>query len=216
MIEIYKLGLPGIFLIKWDEVEGGVVYLKCPDDLDIPENVVQQIQISHDFVESKITLKEKDWNSISYYNTNKQLITVLILDKYADSSDYTELIEDFNRELDKNVSEQAILKKMNLILNANVFRTKDEVILKISNELAQMKMKNFDLESRFEKVMNSDHLNVKNKILVLLTKNDGLNFNEIKKAINTSKRRLEKEIKMLVKDETIGYDENHDNYYLIF
>ena len=37
--------------------------MKYPENLEIPENIVQQIQISHNFVESHITIEEKNWNS---------------------------------------------------------------------------------------------------------------------------------------------------------
>jgi len=73
--------------------------MKFPDDLEVPENVVQQIQISHNFVESYITIEEKNWNSISYYSESKEIIIVLVLDKYDDSSDYTVLLDEFKREL---------------------------------------------------------------------------------------------------------------------
>ena len=67
--------------------------MKFPEDLDVPDNVVQQIQISHNFVESYITIEEKDWNSISYYNENKEIIIVMVLDKYDDSSDYSVILD---------------------------------------------------------------------------------------------------------------------------
>ena len=44
----------GIFLINWDVVEGGTIYLKYPESLEIPDPVVQQITISHNFTESYI------------------------------------------------------------------------------------------------------------------------------------------------------------------
>ena len=74
--------------------------MKFPENLEIPDNVVQQIQISHNFVESYITIEEKDWNSISYYNENKEIIIVLALDKYDDSSDYTIILDEFKKEIE--------------------------------------------------------------------------------------------------------------------
>ena len=91
----------GIFLIQWDEVEGGIIYLKYPESLEIPNPVVQQITISHNFTESYIITEEKNWNSVSYYNENKEMIIVLVLSKFDDGNDYLEILEKFNREIDE-------------------------------------------------------------------------------------------------------------------
>ena len=72
----------GIFLIQWDQVEGGMIYMKYPETLEIPDPVVQQITITHNFTESYIITEEKNWNSVSYYNERKELILVLVLSKY--------------------------------------------------------------------------------------------------------------------------------------
>ncbi|MHA1281050.1 MAG: hypothetical protein ACTSVV_05525 [Promethearchaeota archaeon] len=206
----------GIFLIKWDDLEGGTVYLKYPENLEIPDNVVQQIQISHDFVESIITIKEKDWNSLSLYNEKKQMIIVLILDKYADSHDYMELLEQFNKVLEGDVSDEELLEHMKNILNMEVFRTKEEVIAKLSNELADLKMREYDIERKFDKILNLDILNVKSKILVLLGINDELSFSEITNYIKTSNNWLKKVLSDLIKNKIIGYNKQKDTYYLLF
>ncbi|MCK4481168.1 MAG: hypothetical protein KAV01_11615, partial [Candidatus Lokiarchaeota archaeon] len=83
----------GIFLIRWDEVEGGMIYLKYPEDLEISNPAVQQITISHNFTESYIITEEKNWKSVSYYNENKEIIIVLVLSRYDDGDDYLEILE---------------------------------------------------------------------------------------------------------------------------
>jgi len=204
----------GIFLIRWDQILGGEIYLRYPEDLDIPEPVVQQIQISHDFVESNITIKEKDWNSISYYNETKQIITVLILDKYADSSDYLELIEKFNEELDKEFTDEELQIKMEEIVGESVFRTRDEVISKLSNQVAELKMWEYDLTKKLESIGNLEFLDVKARICFLLTINEHLSLKDMKKTIKTSNQWLNSVLKTMVKNNIIGYDGNKDHYFL--
>jgi D-hexose-6-phosphate mutarotase len=111
-------------LIKWDEILGGNIYMKHPNDITIPDNVVQQIQISHNFVESYITIEEKNWNSISYYNENKEIIIVLVLDKYDDSSDYTVILDEFKKELELELNEDRLKEHIERIYNLSlkVFR----------------------------------------------------------------------------------------------
>jgi hypothetical protein len=192
--------------------------MKYPEELNIPNNIVQQIQISHNFVESYITIEEKDWNSISYYNEVKDIIIVLVLDKYDDASDYTVILDEFKTELELDLNEEDLRKHLERIykLSLNVFRTRDEVIAKLSNEVAQLKNLEYDLKKKFNKIANSDHLKVKSKIQFLLAINDEMKYKDLRKAIKTSKRWLDSVIETLIKTKMIGYDSQRDVYYLIF
>ncbi|MFX0033295.1 MAG: hypothetical protein ACFE8E_14275 [Candidatus Hodarchaeota archaeon] len=193
--------------------------MKYPDEMSIPDNIVQQIQISHNFVESHITIEEKNWNSISYYNEEKDIILVLVLDKYDESQDYVGILDDFKKTLELELTEEQLkehLERMFLEKVLNVFRTRDEVIGKLSNEVANLKTKEYDLKKKFEKIAKSDHLQVKSKIQFLLTINDELSFEELQNAIKTSKRWLNDVIETLVKNNIIGFNASSETYYLIF
>ena len=190
--------------------------MKYPNDVAIPDNVVQQIQISHNFVESYITIEEKNWNSISYYNENKEIIIVLVLDKYDDSSDYTVILDEFKKELELELNEDRLKEHIERIYNLSlkVFRTRDEVIAKLSNEVAQLKTLEYDLKKKFALISKSDHLKVKSKIQFLLAINDEMKYEDIKKSINTSKRWLDSVLDSLSKNKIIKYDNENDTYYL--
>jgi hypothetical protein len=192
--------------------------MKYPEELDIPDNIVQQIQISHNFIESYITIEEKNWSSISYYNEEKDIIIVLVLDKYDDSSDYTIILDEFKKELQLDLKEKELRRHLERIFNLSlkVFRTRDEVIAKLSNEVAQLKTSEYDLKKKFDKIADSDHLKVKSKIQFLLAINDELSHNELKKAVNTSKRWLNEVLETLIQNQIVAYDKNKDNYYLLF
>ena len=200
----------------WDEIQGGKIFLQYPTDLDIPVNIVQQIQISHNFIESYIAIRELNWNSVSYYNEKKETIIVLILDKYADSTDYMIVIEDFNKELEKNLSNEKLLEQLKKAMNTDVFRTKDEVIVKLSNDVADLRMKEYDYERKLENLAKIEFLPVKSRILILLAMNSELSIKELRKSIKTSKKWLESVIETLEKNEIIGFDNQKDAYYLIF
>ena len=192
--------------------------MKYPEDLDIPNNIVQQIQISHNFIESYITIEEKNWNSISYYNEVKDIIIVLALDKYDDASDYTVILDEFKTELELDLKEEELQNHLERIfkLSLNVFRTRDEVIAKLSNDVAKLKNIEYDLKKKFNKIAKSDHLKVKSKIQFLLAINDELKYNDLKKTIKTSKKWLDSVLETLIKNNMIGYNSNKDSYYLIF
>ncbi|HUW91498.1 MAG TPA: hypothetical protein VMV43_13390 [Candidatus Nanopelagicaceae bacterium] len=205
-------------MIKWDEVLGGNIYMKFPEGLEILDNVVQQIQISHNFIESYITIEEKNWNSISYYNENREIIIVLVLDKYDDGSDYTVILDEFKKELELELNENDLKKHLERIYNLSlkVFRTRDEVIGKLSNQVAQLKTMEYDLKKRFEKIAKADHLKVKSKIQFLLAVKNEMKYKELQKSIDTSKNWLDKVLTTLTKNKIIGYNDAKDTYYLIF
>jgi len=192
--------------------------MKYPNDVAIPDNVVQQIQISHNFVESYITIEEKNWNSISYYNENKEIIIVLVLDKYDDSSDYTVILDEFKKELELELNEDRLKEHIERIYNLSlkVFRTRDEVIAKLSNEVAQLKTLEYDLIKKFERISKSDHLKVKSKIQFLLAVKEEVRYFELRKSINTSKRWLDSVLETLSKNNIVGYNNKNDSYYLKF
>ncbi len=205
----------GICLIKWDDVEGGIVYMKYPEDLEIPISIVQQLQISHNFTESHIITEERGWNSVSCYNENKEMIIVLVLTEYDIGKDYLELLEEFNKELDKEVMEENLKEQLEskFHYSLNAFRTTEEVIIKLSNEVAYLKTREYDFEVKFNKITNSNQLNVKSKILFLLAINEELSLSELKKNIHTSNKWLMSVIETLIKNKVIGYNPNKDTYY---
>lgn len=191
--------------------------MKFPEDLEVLDNAVQQIQISHNFVESYITIEEKNWNSISYYNETREIIIVLVLDKYDDGSDYTVILDEFKKELELELNDTELKNHLERIYNLslNVFRTRDEVIGKLSNQVAQLKTMEYDLKRRFEKISKSDHLKVKSKIQFLLAINDEMTYKELHKLIDTSKNWLDKVLETLTQNKIVGYNDTKDTYYLI-
>ncbi|MHA2182159.1 MAG: hypothetical protein ACXAAH_12135 [Promethearchaeota archaeon] len=210
----------GIFLIKWDEVIGGIVYMRYPETLEIPDPIVQQITISHNFTESYIITEEKQWNSVSYYNENKEMILVLVLSRPDDGTDYippnSTLLEEFNKELDKEITEEQLRIRLETLFKSSLdaYRTTEAVMTKLSNEVAQLRTKEYDYEVKFGLIINSDHLSVKGKILFLLTINDGLSLQDLKKSIKTSTSWLNNVLKTLIKNKVIGYNPQLDVYYI--
>jgi DNA-binding HxlR family transcriptional regulator len=98
----------------------------------------------------------------------------------------------------------------------DAFRTTESVITKLSNEVAQLRTKEYDYEVKFGVISTSDHLPVKSKILFLLAINDGLNFDEIKLKVKTSKKWLDTVLRTLIKNNIIGYSSSKDVYYINF
>ncbi|MHA1105533.1 MAG: hypothetical protein ACTSPN_07390 [Promethearchaeota archaeon] len=101
-------------------------------------------------------------------------------------------------------------------LSLKVFRTRDEVIAKLSNEVAQLKTFEYDWRKRFDKIVKSDHLKVKSKIQFLLAVNEEMVYCDICKNVDTSKNWINSVLETLMKNEIIGYNDQKDSYYLQF
>ncbi|MFX1524802.1 MAG: hypothetical protein ACFFCC_14945 [Promethearchaeota archaeon] len=210
----------GVFLIKWDEVIGGTVYMRYPENLEIPDPIVQQITISHNFTESYIITEEEQWNSVSYYNDNREMIIVLVLSRYDDGNDFippqSPLLEEFNRELDKEITEENLKISLETLYknSLDAYRTVEAVMTKLSKEVASLRTKEYDYEVKFDLIIKSNHLSVKSKILFLLAINEGLSFDEIKKFVKTSTSWLKNVLESLKKNNVIGYNLQKDVYYI--
>jgi hypothetical protein len=194
------------------------VYLRFPEDLDIPENVVQQIQISHNFTESYIITEEKTWSSVSTYNPETELIVVLVLDKYDDGNDFIVVLEEFNKELKKEIKEEDLERHLESLfkLSLSVFRARDAVFTKLSNEMAELKMKVFFYERRFNKVLQCEELDERSTILYLLSMNDELSVKDISKLLGINEEAAKSIIDDLDKKDVLAHDPKKDVYYLKF
>ena len=192
--------------------------MRFPDDLDIPDNVVQQIQISHNFTESYIITEEKTWSSVSTYNPETEIIVVLVLEKYDDGNDFTIVLEEFNKELKKEIKEEDLERHLESLfkLSLTVFRARDAVFTKLSNEMAELKMKVFFYERRFNKALQSEQLDDKSTILYLLSMNDELNIKEISKLMGSEVETIKTIVDDLVNKDVIALDPKKDVYYLKF
>lgn len=208
----------GVALIEWDVVEGGSIRMKYPEDLEISPNIVQQIQISHNFTESYIITEEEEWNSISFYNEDKELIILLVLEKYDDGQDYKSVLGEFNKVVEKDPKGEQLKEELKRIydFSLNVFRTRDEVISKLSNEVAHLRTMEYDYQKKFEKIIQSDHLTVKSRIQFLLVIHDYLTFEELQEKIETSKYWLSNVLDTLLEEDIIGFNKSKKSYYLKF
>lgn len=99
-------------------------------------------------------------------------------------------------------------------ISLDAFRTTDEVITKLSNEVAYLKTREYDFDVKFSAITKSNHLSVKGKILFLLAIKDIVTIEDFKKVINTSNRWLLNVLETLIKNEIVGYNPEKRFYFL--
>ncbi len=209
----------GVALIKWDIVEGGTLALRYPEDLEVPENIIQQIQIAHNFTSSYIITEEQSWNSISFYNEQREAIVMLVLGKYDDGADYISVLDEFNNEIEACKDEDELIYRLEKIYtySLDVFKTRDEVVSKLSNEVAKLKTDLFKIEQKLENLFDSNVFKLKEKVLLLFAQRDHISVEELSQLMsNASKKKLKEILLEFQKKDLLFYEEDLGAYKLTF
>jgi len=195
----------GIFIIDWDEYEGGVISLKYPEDLDIPENFVQLLQISHSFNPGVMNIKEKDFNGLSLGNEELQKVTVLILNKFEDAEDFKEILSLINDVVAKHSGDNLLEEIERLFMTSqSVFKAREAVLNKLANEVNSLKNIEIDIRQSMDWFIRHETNSQKKKILFILLRHGPLLEEEIEKYSDLSHEDLLKYLKEMEKEQLIA------------
>ncbi len=195
----------GIFIIDWDEYEGGIISLKYPEDLEIPVNFVQLLQISHSFNPGIMNIKEEDFNGLSLGNEKLQKVTVLILSKFEDAEDFKEILYLINDVVSKH-SEDSLLEEIERLFmtSQSVFKAREAVLTKLANEVTSLKNTEIDIRQSFDWFIRHETNSPKKKILFILLRYGALTLEEIEQFSGFSHEDLLKYLEEMSKDQLIA------------
>jgi hypothetical protein len=149
----------GIAVIEFDQFEGAVVSLQYPEDLQIPINAIQQIQVSHTFTPGMIYLKEENLSAITLWSEETQKIVVLVLDQYEDGEDFHEILTRCNEIL---ISVGDDLETLGtelenvFTLSQQVFRAREAVLEKMAKEIQDLKNRELDIRIALNYLMTNE------------------------------------------------------------
>ena len=195
----------GIFIIDWDEYEGGVISLKYPKDLDIPENFVQLLQISHSFNPGVMNIKERDFNGLSLGNEELQKVTVLILNKFEDAEDFKEILSLINDVVAKHSGDNLLEEIERLFMTSqSVFKAREAVLNKLANEVNSLKNIEIDIRQSMDWFIRHETNSQKKKILFILLRHGPLLEEDIEKYSDLSHEDLLKYLKEMEKEQLIA------------
>jgi len=195
----------GIFIIDWDEYEGGVISLKYPENLDIPANFVQLLQISHSFNPGIMNIKEEDFNGLSLGNEELQKVTVLILNKFEDAEDFKEILFLINDVVTKHSGDNLLEEIERLFMTSqSVFKAREAVLNKLANEVNSLKNIEIDIRQSMDWFIRHETNFPKKKILFILLRYGSLILEEIKRYSDFSHEDLLKYLEEMEKDQLIS------------
>ena len=180
----------GIVIIKWDEFEGGMVEMKYPEKMKIPENFIQILQISQTFNPGIMTIKEKEFHALYLGNELVQKVIVLILTKYEDSEDFVNIVETINEIIEEISSEE--LKRV-YELSQSVFRAREAVLQKLADELADLKNRETDLK-QILKWLIREETTLEKKIIYQIMSEGSISIEDLQKKLDISLADLEDEL----------------------
>ena len=195
----------GIFIIDWDEYEGGVISLKYPEDLEIPANFVQLLQISHSFNPGVMNIKEEDFNGLSLGNEELQKVTVLILSKFEDAEDFKEILSLINEVVAKHSKDDLLEEIERLFMTSkSVFKAREAVLNKLANEVNSLKNTEIDIRQSMDWFIRHESEFPKNKILFILLRHGDLTLEDIETYSDFSHEDLLKYIEEMEKEQLIA------------
>jgi len=195
----------GIFIIDWDAFEGGVISLKYPEDLDIPENFVQLLQISHSFNPGVMNIKEEDFNGLSLGNEELQKVTVLILTKFEDAEDFKEILFLINDVVTKHSGDNLLEEIERLFMTSqSVFKAREAVLNKLANEVNSLKNIEIDIRQSMDWLIRHEEKSQKKKILFILLRHGPLLEEDIEKYSDLSHEDLLKYLNEMEKEQLIA------------
>ena len=172
----------GIFIIDFDEYEGGIVSIKYPDtpDFVVPDNIVQMLQISQNFTSGGLYIRESNFNAISYGNEALQKVLVLVLSKYEDGEDFKEIIGQLDQMVMEFEDPEELKLEIKRIyeLSQSVFRAREAVMLKLAQDITELKNCEIDLKNGLKYLLARETTN-KNRIIYFLSINGNMSIEKI-------------------------------------
>ncbi len=172
----------GIFIIDFDEYEGGIVSIKYPDtpDFVVPDNIVQMLQISQNFTSGVLYIRESNFNAISYGNEALQKVLVLVLSKYEDGEDFKEIIGQLDQMVMEFEDPEELKLEIKRIyeLSQSVFRAREAVMLKLAQDITELKNREIDLKNGLKYLLARETTN-KNRIIYFLLINGNMSIEKI-------------------------------------
>jgi len=196
----------GLVLISWDEFEGAQIAFKEPPALDIPDPIIQQIQISHNLISSWMITQESDFYGLSYYSSEHGYVILLVLDTSDDGQDYRVIVEQINDFLNSKPDPEKIeseLKKI-YILTFSVYRARESVLMKLANENADIKMEQHDLQQNIEVIIKNTR-DTSTRILLYLALHEPATFEDLLRQVPVSPAWLRSRLNFLEEQKLIMF-----------
>lgn len=199
----------GLVLISWDEFEGAQVAFKEPGNLDIPEPIIQHIQISHNLISSWMITQEEGFNGISYYSPDHGYVILLVLDKHDDGQDYKTIVEQINDFLVNKPDEGQIASELKKIyaLTFSVYRARESVLMKLAQEVADISMQQHDLHRNIDVIIKNTR-DSSTRILLYLALHEPTSFEDLLKEVPVSPAWLRSRLGLLEEQKLVMFKDN--------
>jgi uncharacterized membrane protein len=203
---IHKSMPKGLFLVSWDSYAGGTLLFKHPESLDVPESVIQQLQISHNFIESIQAISTELMSTLSYSNVEKQLVMALVLKEGEESQDFYEILNGLNRLISEaeDLENPMLFNELRTIfdLSQYVFKAREQVMINLANQITELKEQQAETKTKFQYLFDNETDDEKKVLLYFFLENRAI-VNEIVEATKLSKEKVMEIIEKLEDKETI-------------
>jgi hypothetical protein len=179
----------GLVVIHWDTYEGATEFFKYPPDFEVSNEHIQQIQISHNFIDSISLHRDDDVNVLSYYNNEHKKVIALFLSKLEDGQDYRKIIQRFDEVLlkHKNDPKDILFKELIEVYDYSfsVINAREEVMLHLAEKVSSLTEVEHDFNKRITTLLTYSGSLLHIKILTALILHKELPSGELYRRIHT-------------------------------
>lgn len=162
----------GLVIIHWDSYQGAMEFFKFPQDFEVSNEHVQQIQISHNFISSIMSHRDDEVNVLSFYNDIHKKVIALFLSKLEDWQDYRKVIERFDQVLIEHVKDakETLFKALIEVYDYSfsVINAREEVMLHLAEKVSSLTEIEHDFNKRLTTLLSYIGSQLHTKILTAL------------------------------------------------
>jgi DNA-binding MarR family transcriptional regulator len=208
----------GICIINWNPDEGGSIGVRHPQTLEVPDNIVQILQISHNFTPGLLHIKESNFNALSFGNEALQKVIVLVLSIYEDSEDFKGIIEQINQVVNENPEDDnRLLEELKRVfeLSQTVFKAREAVMMKLAQEIADLKNREVDLKNSLRYLFMHEK-SARLRFIYILMLNGPMTETELTKELKVTAIILKRLLNTLEKEKIIEKVADKYNLLLYF
>ncbi|MBN2155449.1 MAG: hypothetical protein JW776_05365 [Candidatus Lokiarchaeota archaeon] len=181
----------GLVIIQWDSYQGAMEFFKYPQEFEVSNEHIQQIQISHNFISSVMLHRDEEANVISFYNDSHKKVIALFLSKLENGQDYYKVIERFDKVLleSQDLPFEKLIKKLIEVYDYSfsIINAREEVMLYLAERVSALTEVEHDFNKRLAfllEFMNERQIN--EKILITLILHKELPTGELYQLIQTN------------------------------
>jgi hypothetical protein len=164
-----------------------------------------------------LNIREAEFSAISYGNEELQKVIVLVLSKYEDGEDFKEILTQLNQTVMdfQEPDELAVELKRIFELSQSVFRAREAVMLKLAQDITDMKNREIDMKNALKYLFEHEHSD-KTRIIYALMINGSMNKEDLAEFLQLPEINIQLLTQDMISEGIIDQQEDFFNLLITY